>query len=228
MTGNVAFNHVGQCVTDLERSKRFYCELLEFTLRTRDHSRPTSRRRSCMSLTPPLGMTACYLGRDGLVLELLHFAAVGQTRPYERTSDERTRPHALSLSVDDVDGCARPRSRVRRRGDRRRRTSAPACSSAIPTASSSSCCRWSTGAGWTRRTSAERRAGRRCLRVSNARCNNGVPASVPYRGARVRSGHHVRGPPPTAYRNPSGQTAPALRNARASSGVCASSATRSS
>ena len=27
----VAFNHLGQCVTDLERSKRFYCELLGFT-----------------------------------------------------------------------------------------------------------------------------------------------------------------------------------------------------
>ena len=33
MTGDrVAFNHVGQCVTDLERSKRFYCELLGFAL----------------------------------------------------------------------------------------------------------------------------------------------------------------------------------------------------
>ena len=32
-----------------------------------------------MCLTPPLGMTASYLVRDGLVLELLHFAAPGQT-----------------------------------------------------------------------------------------------------------------------------------------------------
>ena len=32
LDGVSAFNHVGQCVTDLERSKRFYCELLGFTL----------------------------------------------------------------------------------------------------------------------------------------------------------------------------------------------------
>ena len=31
------FNHVGQCVTDLERSKRFHCELLGFTLERRPY-----------------------------------------------------------------------------------------------------------------------------------------------------------------------------------------------
>ena len=31
MSDGVVFNQSGQCVTDLERSKRFYCELLGFT-----------------------------------------------------------------------------------------------------------------------------------------------------------------------------------------------------
>jgi len=77
----VAFNHVGQCVTDLERSKRFYCELLGFTF-DREINPPDEMSAKLMNLTPPLGMTATYLVRDGLVLELLHYAAPGQTQPY--------------------------------------------------------------------------------------------------------------------------------------------------
>ena len=103
MSGDgVAFNHVGQCVTDLERSKRFYCELLGFTL-DREINPPDEMSAKLLGLDPPLGMTASYLVRDGLVLELLHFAAPGQTRPYEpRAMNEPGLTH-ISLSVDDVD-----------------------------------------------------------------------------------------------------------------------------
>ena len=102
-----AFNHVGQCVTDLERSKRFYCELFGFTLE-REIEPPDESSAQLLSLTPPLGMTAAYIVRDGLVLELLHFAAAGQTRPFRpRTVNEPGLTH-LSLSVDDIDAvCAR-------------------------------------------------------------------------------------------------------------------------
>ena len=46
--------------------------------------------------------------RDGLVLELLHFAAAGQTQPFRaRTMNEPGLTH-ISLSVDDIDAvCAR-------------------------------------------------------------------------------------------------------------------------
>ena len=37
MSSVSAFNHVGQCVTDLERSKRFYCELFGFMLEREIH-----------------------------------------------------------------------------------------------------------------------------------------------------------------------------------------------
>jgi len=101
-----AFNHVGQCVTDLERSKRFYCDLLGFTSE-REIDPPDETSAQLMSLTPPLGMTAAYLVRDGLVLELLHFAAAGQTQTYRpRTMNEPGLTH-VSLSVDDIDAvCA--------------------------------------------------------------------------------------------------------------------------
>jgi lactoylglutathione lyase len=105
-----AFNHVGQCVTDLERSKRFYCELFGFSLE-REITPPDETSAQLMSLTPPLGMTAAYLVRDGLVLELLHYSARGQTRPYRpRTMNEPGLTH-ISLSVDDIDDvCTRVRA----------------------------------------------------------------------------------------------------------------------
>jgi len=103
MKSRVSFNHIGQCVTDLDRSKRFYCELLEFTIE-REINPPDEMSAQLLGLAPPLGMTATYLVRDGLVLELLHFAAVGQTRPYRpRGMNEPGLTH-LSLSIEDVDG----------------------------------------------------------------------------------------------------------------------------
>jgi catechol 2,3-dioxygenase-like lactoylglutathione lyase family enzyme len=104
---SAAFNHVGQCVTDLERSKRFYSELLGFTVE-REINPPDEASAQLMSLAPPLGMTASYLVRDGLVLELLHFTATGQTQPFRpRGMNEPGLTH-ISLSVDDVDAvCAR-------------------------------------------------------------------------------------------------------------------------
>jgi catechol 2,3-dioxygenase-like lactoylglutathione lyase family enzyme len=103
MGDGVAFNHVGQCVTDLERSKRFYCELLGFRLEREIHP-PDDPSARLMRLPAPLGFTASYLVRDGLVLELLHFAAEGVTAPYRpRTMGEPGLTH-VSLSVEDLDG----------------------------------------------------------------------------------------------------------------------------
>ena len=105
MTGS-AFNHVGQCVTDLERSKRFYVELFGFVCE-REITPPDDSTAQLLSLTPPLGMTAAYLVRDGLVLELLHFAA-GPTQPFARREMNEPGLTHVSLSVDDIVAvCAR-------------------------------------------------------------------------------------------------------------------------
>ena len=102
----VVFNHLGQCVTNLARSRRFYTELLGFR-EDRELQPPDEASATLLGLEPPLGMTAVYLVRDGLVLELLHFSdrATAPSRP--RTMDEPGLTH-LSLSVDDVAAtCAR-------------------------------------------------------------------------------------------------------------------------
>jgi lactoylglutathione lyase len=103
----VAFNHLGQCVTDLERSKRFYVELFGFVCE-REITPPDEASAQLLSLPAPLGMTAAYLVRDGLVLELLHFSASGRTREYRaREMNEPGLTH-ISLSVDDIPAvCAR-------------------------------------------------------------------------------------------------------------------------
>jgi lactoylglutathione lyase len=103
--GNVAFNHLGHCVTDVARSRRFYEELLGFTVERELHP-PDDPSSRLLRLPKPLGMTALYLRRDGLVLELLHFAG-GNEPPRERVMNEPGLTH-ISLSVDDVEGvCAR-------------------------------------------------------------------------------------------------------------------------
>jgi len=75
----VAFNHLGHCVTDLARSRRFYVELLGFEVERELHP-PDDPSSTLLRLPKPLGMTALYLRRDGLVLELLHFSG-GPARP---------------------------------------------------------------------------------------------------------------------------------------------------
>jgi catechol 2,3-dioxygenase-like lactoylglutathione lyase family enzyme len=95
------FNHLGQCVTDLDRSRRFYVEALGFEP-WREIQPDDELSAKLLGLPEPLGMTACYLRRDGLVLELLHFSADGRTTaPKARAMNEPGLTH-ISVSVDDI------------------------------------------------------------------------------------------------------------------------------
>jgi catechol 2,3-dioxygenase-like lactoylglutathione lyase family enzyme len=92
------FNHVGQCVQDLDRARRFYVELFGFE-EVRRLQPPDDPSARLLRLEPPLGMTAVYLQRDGFVLELLHFADRPAPAFRARTMDEPGLTH-LSLSCD--------------------------------------------------------------------------------------------------------------------------------
>ena len=99
------FNHTGQVVTDLERSKRFYQEVLGFRP-WYEIAPPDDAVAKLSCLEPPLGVTASYLTLDGFVLELMHYSAPGAAAPYRaRTMNEPGLTH-LSISVDDVRGTA--------------------------------------------------------------------------------------------------------------------------
>jgi lactoylglutathione lyase len=95
------YNHTGQVVTDLERAKRFYQEVLGFEF-WYEITPPDEMTAKLNCLEPPLGITASYLTLDGFVLELMHYAATGAAAPYlPRAMNEPGLTH-LSISVDDV------------------------------------------------------------------------------------------------------------------------------
>jgi catechol 2,3-dioxygenase-like lactoylglutathione lyase family enzyme len=106
VTGRVAFNHVGHCVTDMTRSRRFYEELLGFEL-WREQIPPQEKSARLLALDMPLESTICFLRRDGLVLELIHYAAPSHRHePQLRAMDEPGLTH-ISLSCDIEDVCRR-------------------------------------------------------------------------------------------------------------------------
>ena len=93
-------NHVGHCVTDLERSSRFYQELFGFEL-VRELKVPDRPSDRLLQVDAPLGLSALYLRKDSFVLELLHFDRPGNPTARKRPINEPGLTH-LSFSVDDI------------------------------------------------------------------------------------------------------------------------------
>ena len=95
------YNHTGQVVTDLERSKRFYQEVLGFRF-WYEISPPDEMTAKLNCLDPPLEITASYLTLDGFVLELMHYAAAGAAAACAPRAMNQPGLTHLSISVDDV------------------------------------------------------------------------------------------------------------------------------
>lgn len=106
MTNRTVFNHVGHCVMDLARSRRFYEELLGFEF-WREVKPPQQESAKLLGLDEPLGSTCCFLRRDGFVLELIHYSEASHRHPsVRRAMDEPGLTH-ISLSCDVADVCMR-------------------------------------------------------------------------------------------------------------------------
>jgi catechol 2,3-dioxygenase-like lactoylglutathione lyase family enzyme len=91
-------NHIGLCVHDIDRSRRFYEELLGFEYE-REIAPPDDITGRLLQLEPPLGLRAVYLRKDGLVLELLAYDERRRPRR-ERPMDEPGLTH-ISIGADD-------------------------------------------------------------------------------------------------------------------------------
>jgi len=100
MTAETSFNHVGHCVTDLARARRFYEELFGFEL-AYELAVPDAPADRLLRIEAPLGMTAVYLHKPGLVLELIHFDRPINPPARSRPLNEPGLTH-LSFSVEDV------------------------------------------------------------------------------------------------------------------------------
>ncbi len=96
------FNHVGLCVADRARSRRFYEGLLGFEFWW-EIEPPDDGTDQLLQLVKPLGLHATYLLRDGLVLELLDYSQRDVHGGPDRVMDQVGLTH-LSLSVSDLGG----------------------------------------------------------------------------------------------------------------------------
>ena len=94
------FNHVGLCVADRERSRRFYEGLLGFTFWW-DLDLPDEGTAALLQLDGPIGVRATYLVRDGFVLELIDYSKRDVQVGPRRVMDEVGLTH-MSLSVSDL------------------------------------------------------------------------------------------------------------------------------
>ena len=103
MTGNRSvFNHVGLCVADRERSRRFYEGLLGFEFWW-ELDAPEDGTALLLQLEEPVGLHATYLVCDGLVLELLDYSGRQVRAGSERVMDQVGLTH-ISFSVSDLAG----------------------------------------------------------------------------------------------------------------------------
>lgn len=93
------FNHFGHCVTDLDRSVRFYCELFGFRERKR-MTVPDDPAAQLLGVDKPLGLEAAYLEKDGTTLELLTFRRPGNPPARRRPFTEPGLTH-MSFCVED-------------------------------------------------------------------------------------------------------------------------------
>ena len=96
------FNHVGLCVSDRERSRRFYEGLLGFQFWW-EIDPPDGLTAKLVQLPEPLGVHATYLVRDGFVLELMDYAKRQVHTGSQRVMDQIGLTH-ISFSVSDLDG----------------------------------------------------------------------------------------------------------------------------
>lgn len=99
-TRSVTVNHVGQCVSDLDRSRAFYKAVFGFRV-VRELAVPDAAA-PLLQLAPPMGMTALYLEKEGFVLELIHFADAPLRDADDRVMNQPGLTH-LSFGVDDLD-----------------------------------------------------------------------------------------------------------------------------
>jgi catechol 2,3-dioxygenase-like lactoylglutathione lyase family enzyme len=97
-------SHIGLCVTDLERSLRFYCEGLGFTKVLSydlDDTMLPGLERS-LEVTSPVVLTSQFIALDGFKIELLAYRSPTPSGTPSTSRGTLGMTH-MSFYVDDVD-----------------------------------------------------------------------------------------------------------------------------
>ena len=100
---STSVSHVGICVSELDRSLRFWCDGLGFVPGPRFEV--GSEFAATLEVEPPVQVVSQFISRDGLTIELLYYAAGGVTGVPSNVRNHLGFTH-LSLVVDDVDKVA--------------------------------------------------------------------------------------------------------------------------
>ena len=95
-----AFNHVGICVSDLDRSQHFYERVLGFR-HWWEMDVPDAGCSRLLQLAEPVGAKAVYLVNGSVVIELLYFAGAGIHASPRRVMNDLGLTH-LSVAVEDI------------------------------------------------------------------------------------------------------------------------------
>lgn len=101
---SLSFSHVGICVSDLDRSLRFYCQGLGFEL-VESHTVGTEFGK-LMEVAGNIVLQSRFVSRDGVRIELLHFDQPGFQGPATRRPMNQLGLTHLSVRVQDVDAVA--------------------------------------------------------------------------------------------------------------------------
>lgn len=101
---NVAVSHFGICVSDLERSARFYTEALGFTLSHEvDFEQPFDR----LTELPGLKGHAGFFHKGPLMVELIYYHAPDAVGPASRRPMNQLGLTHIAITVSDMDAVVR-------------------------------------------------------------------------------------------------------------------------
>ncbi len=94
------FSHIGICISDLERSVRFYTEALGFVL---DHYIDGGAPFDILAEVPDMKIRTGFFKRDGVMIELLSFEHPGVVGSNDRRPMNQLGLTHLSFTVDEID-----------------------------------------------------------------------------------------------------------------------------
>jgi len=97
------FSHLGICVSDLERSIRFYCEGLGFAV-AESHS--VGEEFGKLMELDAVALRSQFIRREAMAIELLHFTSPATTGDGGRRPMNALGLTHLSIRVDDVSAVA--------------------------------------------------------------------------------------------------------------------------
>ena len=103
MTEDIVASHVGLCVSDLDRSLRFYCEGLGFT---KGDTYPIDNTfADALEVPRDVVCTSQFIRKEGMAIELLHYESPGADGQPSQRRNQIGLTH-LSFYVGDVDQVA--------------------------------------------------------------------------------------------------------------------------